>query len=179
MTKPTDENIEASTTITTEAETKGEAPLNEKVESLRACALFRDLSDEQIKKTATVFQMETYKAGDTIFKQGNMGNKIYVINKGRVSLERTVNLGDRKANVTISLLGQCRLLGCWACLLGEYRHLTESAVCQKKTRVISAEGDKIRTLLESDPQIATVLLNRLCFMLGDKIQDTYSAMDAL
>ena len=176
MTKRGDKSIKTSTA---KGKAKGEAPLSEKVKSLKACELFKDLSDEQVRRMATVFHMETYEAGETIFRQGDLGHKIYVINKGQVSLGRTINLGVGEASVTVSLLGRCRLLGCWACLLGESRHLTESAVCQKKAQVISAEGTELRAFLDGDPQLETVLLMRLCFMLGDKIQDAYGAMDFL
>jgi len=176
ITEPVKKSIKAPTTG---AKAKREAPLAERVKCLRGCALFMDLSDEQIRKMATQFHAETYEAGEAVFRQGEVGHKIYVVSKGQVSLERTVNLGGRQANVTVSLLGRGRLVGCWACLLGEYRHLTESAVCRKKTQVISAEGVELRDFLDGDPQLETVLLHRLCIMLGDKIQDAYSAWDFL
>jgi len=176
ITEPVKKSIKAPTTG---VKAKKEAPLTERVKCLRGCALFVDLSDEQIRRMATQFHAETYEAGGAIFRQGDLGHKIYVVSRGQVSLERTVNLGGGEANVTVSLLGRCRLLGCWACLLGEYRHLTESAVCQKKTQIISAEGTALRDLLDGDPQLETVLLHRLCIMLGDKIQDAYSAWDFL
>ncbi len=175
--KPVDKITKKSSTAEVEAKVK--ASLLEKVKSLRGCALFKDLDDEQIRRMATQFHRNNYEAGETIFKQGELGHKIYVVSKGQVSLERNVNLGGGEANVTVSLLGRCRLLGCWACLLGESRHLTESAVCQKKTQIISAEGTELRDFLDGDPQIETVLLHRLCIMLGDKVQDTYSAWDFL
>lgn len=177
MTEPVQKSIKTPTTAKVKA--KGEALLPERVECLRGCALFVDLNDEQIRRMATQFHAETYEAGETIFRQGDLGDRISVVDEGQVSLERTVNLGGRQANVTVSLLGRGRLVGCWACVLGEHRQLTESAVCQKKTQVISAEGTGLRDFLDGDPQLETVLLHRLCIMLGDKIQDAYSAWDFL
>ncbi|MBE9483169.1 MAG: cyclic nucleotide-binding domain-containing protein [Chloroflexi bacterium] len=175
--KPVDKTTKKSSTAKVEAKVK--AALLEKAKSLRSCALFQDLDDEQIRRMATQFHRNTYEAGETIFKQGDLGHKIYIVSKGQVSLERLVNLGGGEANVMVSLLGRYRLLGCWACILGESRNLTESAVCKRQTLVISAEGAELRDFLEGDPQLETVLLHRLCIMLGDKIQEAYSAWDFL
>jgi len=158
---------------------KGKTSQSEIIESLRECPLFRDLSEQQIQVMATAFHIERYEAGERIFRQGDLGSRIYLIREGEVRLERTVNLGTRKANMTISVLRRHRLVGCWACLFDEYRHLTESAVCQKQTQVITAKGADLKTVMENDSRLTVVMLRRLCSMLGDKVHDAYCAMDVL
>jgi CRP-like cAMP-binding protein len=149
------------------------------VVALRECKLFRDLDDGQLRTLASVFRMEDFEAGECIIKQGDLGSRIYLIEEGQVSLERTVNVGSSEARVALSLLGKHRLLGCWACILGEERHLGESAVCQKPTRVVSAAGSDLEAIMESNPRIAFVLLKRLCFMLDERLHDCYCAMGAM
>ena len=161
------------------AKAREQASLTEVVESLKACTLFRDLSDMQIHTIATVFHVESYQPGEYIFKQGDIGDRVYVIEQGQVNLVRTVDLWKHEASVTVSLLKRCRLLGCWACLLDEYRHLTESAVCQKPTRVIMARGVDLTAILGKDLQLNAVMLKRLCLMLGDRIQDIYHVTASL
>ena len=153
--------------------------LAEATQALRGCKLFRDLNDEQIRAMAGAFRIERYAVGEAIFKQGDLGEKIFLIEEGQVTLERNVNLGGREGRTSLSLLGKCRILGCWACLLGERRHYTESAVCQKPTQVLSAEGRDLEAIMKENQQIAVVLLKRLSFMLGDKLHDCYCAMGTL
>lgn len=126
-----------------------------------------------------MFRIENYGAGESIFRQGDFGRRIYLIKEGEVSLEREVDLGNSTARVTVALLGRCRLLGCHSCLLGEYGRLTETAVCQKPTQLFSAEASDLRAVLESNPQAAINLLKRLCCMLHDRLRGAYGAMDAL
>jgi CRP/FNR family cyclic AMP-dependent transcriptional regulator len=149
------------------------------VVALRECKLFRDLDDAQLRTLASVFRMEEFEAGACIFRQGDLGSRVYLIAEGQVGLERSVNVGSSEAKVAISLLGKHRLLGCWACLLGEERNLGESAVCQKPTRVVSAAGADLEAIMESNPRIAFVLLKRLCFMLDERLHDCYCAMGAM
>ena len=152
---------------------------DEVITHLKNCQLFSELTNEQIKKLAAVFEITDYEAGDYIFRQGELGDKLYVIERGLVNLQRKVNLGNSDVYVSISFLGPYRLLGCWACLLGEYNHHTESAICQKPTRVITAKASELKDILRSDLYITILLLMQLCYMLGDKVNGVYSAMESL
>ena len=152
---------------------------SEVIQNLKDCHLFSKLNDEQIKKISGVFESKEYKAGDVIFKQGDHGDRICVIKQGLVNLERKMNIGKSEATVSVLYLGPCRLLGCWACLLGESRYHTESAVCQKPTRVITAKGSDLREIFKSDPYIHISMLMALCFMLGEKVSSIYGAMESL
>ena len=146
---------------------------------LKNCRLFNELTGKQIEKLAGVFTVHDYEAGDFIFKQGELGDRIHIIARGLVNLERHIKMGDREASVSVSFLGPCRILGCWACLLGKSRHHTESAVCHKQTRTITATGSDLRVLFETDHPITEKLLTELCFMLGDKVHGIYGAMESL
>jgi CRP/FNR family cyclic AMP-dependent transcriptional regulator len=160
-------------------QTDVEKKYGEVVKHLRDCRLFSELTEEQIRKLATVFEITDYKAGDVIFKQGDIGDRIYVIAHGLVNLERKVNMGDREAAVSVSFLGPCRLLGCWSCLLGEPGNHTESAVCHKPTRVITAKDSDLMDIFKTDLRITVTLLMGLCFMLGDKARSIYGALESL
>ena len=148
-------------------------------EALRRCKLFHDLEDEHIRMLATAFHEESHKQGEAVFRQGDLGRKLYVVAQGQVLLERTLDMKPRVANVALSLLGQHRVMGCWACLVGELRDLRESAICQKPTKVLAAEGSELVNVMEGDPQIALVLLKRLCFMLDERLHDCYCAIGSL
>ena len=60
--------------------------MSEGRQSLRDCRLFTDLSDEQIDIIAQAFHLEEYGEGEAIFRQGDLGSRIYVIIQGQVGL---------------------------------------------------------------------------------------------
>lgn len=148
-------------------------------EALRKCKLFHDLEDEHIQLLAKAFHEETHGQGEPVFRQGDPGRKLYVVVQGQVLLERSIDMKPRVANVSLSLLGKYRVMGCWACLVGELRELRESAICQKPTKVLAAEGSELARVMEKDPQIARVLLKQLCFMLDERLHDCYCAIGSL
>ena len=153
---------------------------SEIVEGLRTCELFALLSEQEVEGLAASLagscQIEAYKAGDTIFAQGEHGTRLYIVAEGQVLLKRTFYLGDRTATTPLALLGKGRAIG-WTSLLYGPRYATASAVCQKPTRVISVEGTALRTVLEREPSIGFRVMDRLACMLGDRLREAYSATE--
>ena len=146
------------------------------IETLRACEIFRTLSEESLEQIANLCQVETYEPGETVFVQGEFGTRLYLLAEGQVALQRYVNLGDRPATRTIALLGKGRGMG-WSALLCDPCSASASAVCQKPTKIISLEGSDLRSMLERDPQIGFKVMDRLAHVLGDRLRAAYNAMD--
>ena len=84
-------------------------------EVLRTCDLFCELSENELLSIANLCRMEAFEAGDLIYKQNSVGTKLYILSTGRVTLERTIDLGGtRKAKVNVfSLIEQAnrRVMG--------------------------------------------------------------------
>ena len=102
---------------------------------LESCELFKGLEKKDIEKIASLCHWDTYKAGESVFRQGDLGEYLYVIAEGNLFLKRSMNLGMRKGSVVIGILGKGRAFGCWSTLLGEPHNLMSSATCQKPTKV--------------------------------------------
>jgi len=154
---------------------------SEIAEGLRNCELFALLSEEEIKTLisllATDCEFKDYEAGDTIFEQGEHSTRLYVIADGQALLQRSLNLGDRTGMWPLGLLGKGRVMG-WSALLYGPHYLTASAVCQKQTRIISIEGTSLRSALEEQSEIGFRVMDRLAFMLGERLRAAYSTMEA-
>lgn len=154
---------------------------SEIVETLKNCDLFASLSEAELEViasgVATAWKTKEYKSGDHIFEQGQHSTKLYVIADGQVLLERSLNVGDRSSPWPLGMLGKGRAVG-WSALLFGPRSLSASAVCQKPTRVISIEGSGLRSILEKQPQIGFKIMDRLAYMLGERLQAAYNTVEA-
>ncbi len=60
--------------------------MGEIAEILSKCELFSDLSDKEIRSIAKLGRIEKFKAGETIYEQGSLETKIYILSEGQVSL---------------------------------------------------------------------------------------------
>ena len=149
------------------------------LEALESSELFRGLDRRDMEKIARLSREETFQPGQAIFHQGDTGDRIYIIAEGQVALERTVDLGTRKGNVVIGVIGKGRAFGCWSTLLGISHSLLSSASCQKPTTAVFFTGSEIRALMLSNPALGCSILERLCFFLRDRLQSVYGAMERI
>jgi len=146
---------------------------------IETCDLFKGLSGVEIKRIAAIAHIETFEAGEAIFQQdeGDFGKLFYIIAEGHVFLERSVDLGPRKGKAIISLLGKGRALGCWSSLLGESHSLMTSATCRNPVKIVAINGPSLRKMMVEDPKLGFKILERLCFILRERMQGVFGAME--
>ncbi len=140
---------------------------------------FIGLQQDDIRKVATLCKAQTYDVGDFVFRQGDLGESLYIIVKGQVYLERATDLGTRKGTVVIDIMGQGRFLGCWSTILGEPHILMSSACCQTPTQIVTFRGADLRALMHDNGEFGFNILERLCFLLRERIQAAYGALEKI
>ncbi|UCF94114.1 MAG: cyclic nucleotide-binding domain-containing protein [Desulfobacterales bacterium] len=140
---------------------------------------FKGLEPSDIQNIARICHPRTYRAGEYVFQQGDFGEHLYIIIEGQVFLERAMNLGGRKGSVTLAALGKGRVLGCWSTLLDEPHILMSSASCQRSSQVLVLKGADLRNVMTRDTKLGFNLLERLCFLLRDRIQAAYGALEKI
>jgi CRP-like cAMP-binding protein len=58
--------------------------------ALRACPLFQSLSAEQLRKVAGIAAQREAAAGEEIFREGDPGDEMFVVIRGRVRISKNV-----------------------------------------------------------------------------------------
>lgn len=149
------------------------------IRALQGSRFFRNLSIEDLQKVASLCEVVTYDTGQFVFKQGDVGEHLYVILDGQIHLERSMNLGVRKGRVVLDTMGRGRTLGCWSAVLGESHVLMSSASCQKPSTLLALAGHDLRAMMIGNPGFGFNIMERLCFLLRDRIQAAYGAMDRI
>jgi CRP-like cAMP-binding protein len=158
-------------------------PLEEVIRTLGKCGLFSELSDEKLASIAELGSIEHFASGATIYRQGDIINKLYVLSEGQVSLHRNYDIGnDRQADRVVYILRESpnrKLLGSWSGLIGEtYTHLC-TAICDKPTKVVSFNGSELKDLLSRDMNIRIKILEKLVVILREWLESSYSSMETL
>ena len=148
-------------------------------QALERCEFFELLGKTEISEIANLCHAKTYKSGEYVFRQGDYGEHLYVIAKGNIHLERSVDLGAKKGNVVIEILGKGRILGCWSTLLDLPHILMSSAICQEATTIVAMKGSDIRQMMIGNTELGFNIMERLCFILRDRIQAAYGAMEKI
>ena len=147
--------------------------------ALGSSEFFELLGKKEISEIAGLCQASSYKSGEYVFQQGDHGEHLYVIVQGYIYLERSMDLGARKGNIVIEALGKGRLLGCWSTLLDLPHTLMSSAICQKPTTILAIKGSDLRRIMVGDTKLGFNIMERLCFLLRNRIQAAYGAMEKI
>ena len=148
-------------------------------DTLQSCGFLKNISPEHLETISAYCNIDQYAAGDYIFRQGDLGDDLFIIADGYVFLEHIMDIGSHKRSVVIDALGKGRTLGCWSTLLGEPLVLISSANCQKDSMVIRLKGRQLRKFMEEDTQFGFFLLERLSFLLREHILAAYGAMEKI
>jgi CRP-like cAMP-binding protein len=148
-------------------------------EVLMSCEFFKGLSKGDIRKIGGICEARSCKTASALFQQGDFGEHLYIVADGLVHLERSMKIGNRKGNIVIETLGKGRVLGCWSTLLNEPHIVMSTAICQRATNVLVLQGARLRELMTENSELGFNILERLCFLLRDRIQAAYGALDKI
>lgn len=73
---------------------------------LKQAVLFSTLEEDELAAVAEICKEQNHKFGQTIFKEGEPGNRLYLISKGEVRISRQVP-GSGEEALTVLKQGAC------------------------------------------------------------------------
>ncbi len=111
-----------------------------------------------------------FPKGTILFKEGDEGKEMYLINSGEVKLSRKTPQGD----VVLASLGFGEFFGEMSVITNQPRTITAETVTDCRLNVITK--DILETLVAGKPLVALSILKKLMFRLEhayDLIEDLY------
>ena len=125
-----------------------------------------------MRSTGTTFKEvgKEFPKGTVLFKEGDIGTEMYLINAGEVRLSRKTKHG----NVVLATLGFGEFFGEMSVITNKPRTITAEAVSDCRLNIISK--DVLETLVTGNPLVALSILKKLMFRLEDAyelIEDLY------
>jgi CRP-like cAMP-binding protein len=109
----------------------------ETIDLLKNVAIFKDLDEAEIAEIAEVCREEKFVSGEYIFREGESGNRLYLICEGEVRISRDVP-GSGEEALAILKLGA---------LFGEMAVFDRS---ERSTHAISNGGTTVLTITRPD-----------------------------
>jgi len=130
------------------------------VETLRQVPLFESLDDEAAKKLCELLESLDCKANTFLFRAGEAGDAMYIIERGKVRICVQATDGHE---VTLTELGRGDFFGEMALLDGQQR--SADAVVAEDSRLAVLLREHFLSFMRSSPDVAlemlTALANRL------------------
>lgn len=134
-----------------DVEEKGqrENELRKRVQTLRSNYLFKSASDEILQRLAALAHPQLYAAQETIARQGEHGDEVFVIRRGSVVVR--VDPGNDR-DTTVSRLGPGQHFGEMALMAGQPRPTTVEAL--EECELLMLNADDFRRVLQEHPELA-------------------------
>lgn len=147
-------------------------------ETLRSSELFQGLTDEELDKLLPLCQEQFYEAGAVMFCEGAQCGYVQTLKSGKVALETELTISRSAAErATIDVLAEGAAF-CWSALM-EPHILTSSGRCLEKTEIIAVDGQKLKALLDANPQMGYKVANNLVKVVASRLQHTKQTMERI
>ena len=125
----------------------------EKIVFLQKAPIFEQMTSRQLKVLSEVTEEENLTRGETIFAEGSLGDRMYIIISGRVEILKSVeSSGGGGTTESLAILEKREIFGEMAILDDEPR--SAAAVVLEPTRLLSIHKDNVRELTHDYPDIA-------------------------
>ena len=129
--------------------------------------VFAGLDDAFAEQLAGCSQTAGFKAGQTLFKEGEPADIFYVLRRGRVALELYV---PGRGGLTVETIEPGSVVG-WSWLFAPHVwHFDARAV--SPVRAVAVDGACIRGKCEADPALGYELMQRFSAILLERLNAT-------
>lgn len=140
-------------------------------ELLRKVAIFQDLDDGELLRVAEVCREQTFAAGEVIFREGEAGNRLYLIVDGEVRISRDVPGSGEEA---LAVLKPGAVFGEMAVFDRSER--STDAIAQGGARCITIARSDFELLLDFNRDIAYKVLWAVVRLLSRRLRSTNDSL---
>jgi CRP-like cAMP-binding protein len=126
------------------------------IESLRRCALFAHVTDDDLRVMGAAMRRRRYRRGEVIFHQGDLGDSLQVVATGGVKIVLPSTEGDE---AIIASLKPGDFFGELALLDSSPR--STSAVALEATETLALSRDQFLRLIDEDARLVRALFHAL------------------
>ncbi|MFY1824368.1 Crp/Fnr family transcriptional regulator [Myxococcus fulvus] len=136
-------------------------------ELLKKVALFEGLTQGQLAKVAQLGQTRDYPAGAFLFREGESGQEMFVISRGKVRISKSVpGIGEE----ALAILEPGQYFGEMAVIEDSPR--SADAIAHVSCAVWVIERAKLDQLMFTDKDLAYVLLWTFVRTLSERLRET-------
>ncbi|MCB9593912.1 MAG: cyclic nucleotide-binding domain-containing protein [Sandaracinaceae bacterium] len=126
--------------------------LTDSTEIIESSHLFKTLDEDGRRELIRTGYVISYDPGQTLMKQGDIGSTMYLLMRGRVSVETDKGAGS---SIHLAELGRGACIGEVGVLTGSPRTATVKAIDDVK--VIAFEKHRVQRVIDAHPKVRKLL----------------------
>jgi CRP-like cAMP-binding protein len=137
------------------------------VSLIKQARIFADLEDDELQRVADICKEQQFRSGKTIFKEGDPGNRLFIISEGEVRISRDVP-GSGEEALTVLKPGAC---------FGEMAVFDRSerstdAIANKDCTLVTITRSDFEMLLDFDRDLGFKILWSVVRLLSERLRIT-------
>jgi CRP/FNR family transcriptional regulator, cyclic AMP receptor protein len=140
-------------------------------ELLRSVPLFKDLDDAELAEVAELCREERFRSGEFIFREGESGNRLFLIVEGDVRISRDVPGSGEEA---LAILKPGALFGEMAVFDRSER--STHAISNGGTTVLTITRPDFEMLLDFNRELAYKVLWAVTRLLSTRLRNTNDSL---
>ena len=138
---------------------------------LRNVAIFKDLDDGELARVSEVCREQSFVSGEYVFREGESGNRLYLIIDGEVRISRTIPGSGEEA---LAVLKKGAMFGEMAVFDRSER--STDAISNGGTRCLTISRSDFELLLDFNRDIAYKVLWACVRMLSGRLRSTNDSL---
>jgi CRP-like cAMP-binding protein len=142
-------------------------------QALRACSLFQPLGSEQLRKVAAIARHRDLAAGEAVFREGDVGDEMFVVVAGKVRISKQVQGVGEEA---LSILEAGSYFGEMAMMDDSPR--SADAIAHTTCALAVIQRDDLDQLMFVDRDLAYDLLWTFVRTLASRLRETNEKIKA-
>jgi CRP/FNR family transcriptional regulator, cyclic AMP receptor protein len=138
---------------------------------LRKQVIFRDLEDGELARVAEVCREQSFVSGEFIFREGESGNRLYLIVEGEVRISRTIPGSGEEALAVLkpgAMFGEMSVF--------DRSERSTDAISNGGTRCLTIARSDFELLLDFNREIAYKVLWSVVRMLSGRLRSTNDSL---
>lgn len=138
---------------------------------LRNAAIFRDLDDGELARIAEVCREQSFEPGEYIFREGEAGNRLYLIVEGEVRISRQVPGSGEEALAVLkpgAMFGEMSVF--------DRSERSTDAISNGGTKVVTISRPDFELLLDFNRELAYRVLWSVVRMLSARLRQTNDSL---
>lgn len=135
-------------------------------------SVFSFLCDEKFREISGYFQTKKFKAGETIWEEGDSCDYVAIVASGRVEVKKKTEFEGKY--VIVGLFNKGAVVGAMCILDDSPRSITAVALEDVSLLVISKE--KLEELINTRPEIGVQLLKGMLLSLSMRLRQSFERL---
>src|SRR5512140_3188923 len=139
--------------------------IEEVTEELRKIPWFQELKEAHVKKIAEISKICSVKAGDSLFREGDKQDAVYIVLQGRIGLEMFV---PHRGKVRFYTAETWEIFG-WSSVTPNIRQRTAGAVAVVDGCVLRVDAEQLFRACDENHDLGYLVMRRLANVVAARL----------